>query len=58
MNTSEYKMTGKLAQLKFVGKISDMGDRKIIYIPKSFHKQAEKLQGEAKQVKVLVDDEI
>ena len=43
-----YNKTGELAQLKFVGKISDMGDRKIIYIPKSFHKQ----------VRVLVDDEI
>jgi hypothetical protein len=51
-------MSSKLAQLKFVGKISDMGDRKIIYIPKGFHKQAEKLQGENKQVKVLIDDEI
>lgn len=47
-----------LTQLKFVGKISDMGDRKIIYIPKAFHKQALKLQGEEKQVKIIVDDEI
>jgi hypothetical protein len=28
----------------------------IIYIPKEFHKQAEKLEG--KQVKILVDDVI
>jgi hypothetical protein len=47
-----------VTQLKFVGKISDMGDRKIIYIPKGFHKQAERLQGKDKQVKIIVDDEI
>jgi hypothetical protein len=47
-----------LTQLKFVGKISDMGDRKVIYIPKAFHKQAMKLQGEDKQVKIIVDDDI
>ena len=35
-----------------------MGDRKIIYIPKAFHKQAQKLQGEGKQVRILIDDEI
>ena len=35
-----------------------MGDRKTIYIPKTFHRQAEKLQGQDKQVKVLVNDEI
>jgi len=51
-------MSNELVQLKFVGKISDMGDRKIIYIPKGFHKQAEKLQGESKQVKIMIDDEI
>jgi hypothetical protein len=45
-----------LTQLKFVGRVSIRGDRKIIYIPKEFHKQAEKLEG--KQVKILVDDVI
>jgi hypothetical protein len=31
---------------------------KFYVIPKSFHKQAEKLQGEDKQVKVLIGNEI
>lgn len=53
MNTLEY--TSEL-QLKFVGRISDMGDRKIIYIPKEYHERAEKLQG--RQIKILVDDEL
>jgi glutamine phosphoribosylpyrophosphate amidotransferase len=53
-NTLEYSKG--LTQLKFVGRVSVMGDRKIIYIPKEFHKQAEKLEG--RQVKILVDDEI
>jgi len=48
----------QLTQLKFVGKISDMGGRKVIYIPKDFYKQAEKLQGLAKQVKIIIDDEV
>jgi hypothetical protein len=45
-----------MAKLKFVGKISDMGDRKIIYIPKEYHKDAEKMKG--KQVLIAVNDEI
>jgi hypothetical protein len=45
-----------MAKLKFVGKVSDMGDRKIVYIPKEFHKAAERLQG--KQVRIMIDDEI
>jgi len=45
-----------MTELRFVGKVSDMGDRKIIYIPKEFHKAAEKLQG--KQVLIFVNDEI
>jgi hypothetical protein len=47
-----------MTQLKFVGKISDMGDRKVIYIPKGFYKQVEKFQGETKQVQILIDAEI
>jgi hypothetical protein len=45
-----------MAQLRFVGKVSDIDDRKIIYTPKEFHKAAEKLQG--KQVRITIDDEI
>ena len=45
-----------MAKIRFVVKISDMGDRKIIYIPKIHHKNAEKMKG--KQVLILVNDEI
>ena len=45
-----------LAQVKFVGKISTMGDKLIVVIPKDFHKDSVKMKG--KQVKVVIDDEI
>jgi hypothetical protein len=44
-----------LASTKFIGKISSMGDKLIIVIPKDFHKSVEKMKG--KQVRVVVDDE-
>ncbi len=43
-----------MARMKFVGKISSMGE-KIIYIPKGFHKDDMKLK--SKQVRDVVDDE-
>jgi len=47
-----------MTELKFVGKVSSMGKRKIVYIPEEYHKTAEKLQGKGKQVRVRIDDEI
>jgi hypothetical protein len=47
-----------MTELKFVGKVSSMGRRKIVYIPEEYHKIAEKLQGRGKQVRVRIDDEI
>jgi hypothetical protein len=47
-----------MTELKFVGKVSSMGKRKIVYIPEEYHKTAEKLQGKGKQVRVRLDDEI
>ena len=47
-----------MTELKFVGKVSSMGQRKIVYIPEEYHKTAEKLQGKGKQVRVRIDDEI
>jgi hypothetical protein len=47
-----------LTELKFVGKVSSMGRRKIVYIPEEYHNTAEKLQGKGKQVRVRIDDEI
>ena len=47
-----------MTELKFVGKVSNMGKRKIVYIPEEYHKTAEKLQGKGKQVRVKIDDEI
>jgi hypothetical protein len=47
-----------MTELKFVGKVSSMGKRKIVYIPEEYHKTAEKMQGKGKQVRVRIDDEI
>ena len=47
-----------MTELRFVGKVSSMGKRKIVYIPEEYHKTAEKLQGKGKQVRVRIDDEI
>ena len=47
-----------MTELKFVGKVSNMGKRKIVYIPEEYHKTAEKLQGKGKQVRVRIDDDI
>jgi hypothetical protein len=34
----------QMTELKFIGKVSSMGKRKIVYIPEEYHKTAEKLQ--------------
>ena len=47
-----------MTELRFVGKVSSMGKRKIVYILEEYHKIAEKLQGKGKQVRVRIDDEI
>ncbi|MFQ5969232.1 MAG: hypothetical protein ACE5J2_01875 [Nitrososphaerales archaeon] len=43
-------------QFKFVGKISKMGDNRIIWIPKEFHGYLESMMG--KQVKIVLTDDI
>jgi hypothetical protein len=45
-----------MTELKFVGKVSSMGNRKIVYIPAEFHKTAAKLEG--KQIRIRMDDEL
>jgi hypothetical protein len=45
----------RLAELRFVGKISKMGDRMIITIPPEYHEQAKKLKG--KHLRVVADDQ-
>jgi antitoxin component of MazEF toxin-antitoxin module len=50
-------MTGKsLIKVKFVSTISKMGDKRIIVIPKDYHKDLEKLT--PRQIKVTIHDEI
>jgi hypothetical protein len=45
-------------KLSFVTRISKSGNRWIISIPSEFAKEAIKLRGNRKQVKVTLDDEI
>ena len=45
-----------LAKFKFVGKISKMGNNKVIWIPKEFHDQITDLEG--KQIRIIIDDDI
>ena len=50
-------MSGKtVTRVKFVSTISKMGDKRIIVIPKDYHKDLEKLT--PRQIKVTVDDEL
>ena len=49
-------MLEEMTEVKFVAKISPMGDKYIIIIPKDFHKAVKPLT--SKQVRVRVDDEI
>lgn len=44
-----------MTSVKFVGKISSMGDKLIVVIPKDNHESVKKLRG--KQVRVVIDDE-
>jgi antitoxin component of MazEF toxin-antitoxin module len=50
------KLTSSLAQVKFIARISKMGEKLIIVVPMDFHKDIKALKG--KQVRVKVDDEI
>jgi len=43
-------------QLKFVGRVSTMGDKLVIVIPKEFHKETQPLR--RKQVLVVVEEAI
>lgn len=45
-----------LAKVKFVTKITKMGDKRIIIVPKDFHIAVKKFG--RKQVRVVIDDEI
>ncbi|MGE5635178.1 MAG: hypothetical protein ACM3VV_08085 [Deltaproteobacteria bacterium] len=38
-------ISDKLTKFKFVGKISKMGNNKVIWIPKEFHDQITELEG-------------
>ncbi|MFQ5969634.1 MAG: hypothetical protein ACE5J2_03950 [Nitrososphaerales archaeon] len=49
-------MTKTTMQFKFVGKISNMGDNLVIWIPKEFHKEVKAFRG--KQLKIFITDEI
>lgn len=50
-------MTGKLVtRVKFVSRVSKMGDKRIIIIPKDYHDELDKLN--PKQVKITIDDEL
>jgi antitoxin component of MazEF toxin-antitoxin module len=50
-------MTGKIVtRVKFVSTVSKMGDKRIIVIPKDYHKDLEKLT--PRQIKVTIDDEL
>jgi hypothetical protein len=46
----------QMTKFKFVGRISAMGQNKIIWIPKEFHEAVAKLEG--KQIRIVLDDEI
>lgn len=46
----------EMTTVKFIGKVSTMGDKLIIVIPKEFHKDINPLKG--KQVKVVVEEAI
>ena len=47
---------GSVAEVKFIARISKMGDKLIIVVPMDFHKEIKSLKG--RQVRVKVDDEI
>jgi ribosomal protein L19E len=45
-----------LTKFKFVGKISKVGENRVVWIPKQHHEKIMDL--EDKQVRVMIDDEI
>jgi hypothetical protein len=49
-------MKGILTNFKFVGKISKIGDNRVVWIPKQYHEKIMDL--EDKQVCVMIDYEI
>jgi hypothetical protein len=49
-------MKGMLTKFKFVGKISKVGENRVVWIPKQHHEKIMDL--EDKQVRVMIDDEI
>jgi hypothetical protein len=49
-------MKGILTNFKFVGKISKIGDNRVVWIPKQYHEKIMDL--EDKQVRVMIEDEI
>ena len=49
-------MKGIMTKFKFVGKISKMGDNRVVWIPKQYHEKIMDLEN--KQVRVMIDDEI
>jgi antitoxin component of MazEF toxin-antitoxin module len=49
-------MKAILTKFKFVGKISKMGENRVVWIPKQYHEKIMDL--EDKQVRVMIDDEI
>jgi hypothetical protein len=49
------KRNKKVAKLRFIAKLSMLGDRPIISVPKELWDEAKKLRG--KQLRVQLDDE-
>jgi len=50
------KLKESLAEVKFIARISKMGEKLIIVIPMDYHNEIKALK--SKQVRVKVDDEI
>jgi antitoxin component of MazEF toxin-antitoxin module len=50
------KLREGLAEVKFIARISKMGEKLIIVVPMDYHKEIKSLKG--KQIRVKVDDEL
>jgi hypothetical protein len=48
----------RLPKFKFVGRISNMGENLVVWIPKEFHEKVTGLGLKGKQVRIVIDDEI
>ena len=46
----------EMSKFKFVGRISKMGENRVIWIPKEYHEKISVL--EDKQVRIVIDDEL